>query len=237
MLVAAPATAQQAEMELVLALDVSHSIAEDEQRFQIEGIAEAFRDRRLIDAVTGLPPGGMAIAVMIWAGLEQQRLVMPWRVLRSADDCIGFADDLAAAKLERWPGVTYTAIGAALARAGAELASNGIDSHRQVIDISGDDPGNQGRAPDEVRDDLIEAGVVINGLPILSGRIEHDDRAFLVNYYRERVAGGAGAFVMPALSAADFRRAMTAKLIREVSALPPADQVAGNAPRKARNGG
>ena len=234
---AAPAAAQRVSLELMLALDVSHSIGEDEQRFQVEGIAQAFRDRRLIDAVAGLAPGGMAVAVMIWAGQKQQRLMLPWRVLETADDCLAFAHDLKAAKLERWPGLTYTAIGSALAHATAEIDSNGVEGERLVIDISGDDPSNQGRAPDEVRDELIERGIVINGLPILSGRLEHEERADLVRYYRERVAGGPASFVMPALSRKDFRRAMTNKLLREISGLPVPDRVADSEPSTARNGG
>lgn len=231
-----PAAAEQVEMELLLAVDVSHSVGDDEQKLQIEGIAGAFRDRRLIDAVTGLSAGGLAIAVMIWAGNEQQRLIMPWRVLRSDRDCLAFADDVEAARLPRWPGITYTAIGAALARAGAELASNRYRGSRLVIDVSGDDPGNQGRPPAEVRDELVGRGVVINGLPILTARLEHHERAHLVQYYRDHVVGGPGAFVQAALSFADVRRAITAKLIREISGAPAPAQVADSVSSTARNG-
>jgi hypothetical protein len=237
-LLAARAVAEPVEMELLLAVDVSHSIGGEERELQFEGVADAFRSRRLIDAVTGLPPGGLAIAVMVWAGVEQQQLILPWRVLRTEADCLRFAADLVAAPFEPWPGVTYTAIGAALTRAGAELAGNGLDGRRLVVDLSGDDPGNQGRPPEQARDELVGRGVVVNGLPILTDRLEHEERADLVQYYRDRVAGGPGAFVMAATSFADFRRAITAKLIREISAAPvPAARVADSAASMARNGG
>lgn len=238
LLLAAPAAAETVEMELLLALDVSHSIGPEERQLQVEGIANAFRERQLIDAVAGLAPGGLAITVMIWAGQHQQQLLLPWRVLRSDADCLSFAAELVAAQVEPWPGVTYTAIGAALTRAGAEIDGNGIDGRRQVIDLSGDDPGNQGRPPEEARDELVGRGMVINGLPILTGRLEHEERADLVQYYRDQVAGGPGAFVMPALDFSDFRRAIAAKLLREISGVPSSpDRVAGSAASRARSGG
>ena len=71
------------------------------------------------------------------------------------------------------------------------------------------------------RDLVVLRGIVINGLPILQDRKEHEDREELVRYFETEVAGGNGAFVLPTLGFNDFPRAMLAKLITEVSGLTP----------------
>jgi hypothetical protein len=233
---AGPAAAlQPVELELLLAVDVSHSIGPEERALQLEGIARAFRDPRLIEAVAGLPGDGMAVTVMIWAGQDQQRVLLPWQRVHAPADCLRFADDLMAADATPWPGVTYTAIGSALLQGARELAGNGFAGSRLVIDVSGDDPGNQGPPAEEARTKVVAQGVVVNGLPVLTNRIEHEDRAALVRYYRDKVAGGPGAFVLAAQSFADFRQAMRDKLILEIAGRPsaPAAGWAGSAPSRA----
>ncbi len=68
---------------------------------------------------------------------------------------------------------------------------------------------------------MVLRGIVINGLPILQDRKEHEDREELVRYFETDVAGGNGAFVLPTLGFNDFPRAMLAKLITEVSGRTP----------------
>ena len=65
---------------------------------------------------------------------------------------------------------------------------------RRVIDVSGDGANNRGRVADAARDEAVDAGIVINGLPILS--LEPD----LDEYYRAHVIGGPGAFVITLLA-------------------------------------
>ena len=91
---------------------------------------------------------------------------------------------------------------------------------RLVIDISSDDPQNKGVAAAAIRQKAIDEGITINGLPILIGRLEHEERAELVNYYRQHVIGGPGAFMIPALSRRHYADAMLKKLISEIAGLP-----------------
>ena len=58
---------------------------------------------------------------------------------------------------------------------------------KRVIDVSGDGSNNRGRDVREARDEAVRAGVVINGLPIVS--LEYD----LDKYYFNNVIGGPGA--------------------------------------------
>ena len=108
----------------------------------------------------------------------------------------------------------------ALNYAGRMFARSGFASERRVIDVSGDGSNNSGIPPDSVRDRLVEAGVVINGLAILN------DEPNLKDYYAASVIGGPGAFVLVAESYETFSNAILSKLIQEIAALPTATSVA-----------
>jgi hypothetical protein len=82
---------------------------------------------------------------------------------------------------------------------------------KRVIDISGDGSNNRGRDVREARDEAVRAGVVINGLPIVS--LEYG----LDKYYFDHVIGGPGAFIVPADSYDNFGQAVLRKLILEIA--------------------
>jgi deoxyxylulose-5-phosphate synthase len=98
-----------------------------------------------------------------------------------------------------------------------------FNSARHTIDISGDGTNNAGRDVAETRDDAVAKGVTINGLVILSDNPmswnpEHTNPpGGLDNYYRNKVVGGEGAFVMVAKDFNSFGQAMIGKLIAEVA--------------------
>jgi hypothetical protein len=103
-----------------------------------------------------------------------------------------------------------TAIGNALNHGISALAENAFRGARQVIDISGDGRTNLGDSPGPVRTYAVSSGITVNGLVILN-----DDPQLAV-YYRDRVVGGPGAFVLQAVDFEDFARAIRMKLIREI---------------------
>ena len=82
---------------------------------------------------------------------------------------------------------------------------------KRVIDISGDGSNNSGRPVTAARDEAVRAGIVINGLPILS--LE----PFLDRYYFDNVIGGPGAFMIAAASYESFADAVLKKLIIEIA--------------------
>lgn len=219
-----PASAQErqpVDLELLLALDVSHSVTVEEHASQITGLAAAFRNARLISAIRNLPTGRAAVAVMFWAGPENQIMAVPWTLITDDSSALAFANRVAAETEPPWEGLSFTAIGTALLRGADEIDSNRFEGRRRIIDLSGDDPSNQGVKAAAARDLVVLRGIVINGLPILQDRKEHEDREELVRYFETEVAGGNGAFVLPTLGFNDFPRAMLAKLITEVSGLTP----------------
>jgi hypothetical protein len=82
---------------------------------------------------------------------------------------------------------------------------------RKVIDISGDGSNNLGRPVEQARNEALQQGIRINGLPILE--LEKD----LDQYFRENVIGGPGAFIIPVQNYNAFGEAIMRKLVTEIS--------------------
>ncbi|MGH6799166.1 MAG: DUF1194 domain-containing protein, partial [Roseiarcus sp.] len=125
-----------------------------------------------------------------------------------------------------------TAIGSGIDFAVAQLAVGGIAAERRVIDVSGDGDNNSGRPVEYARDDAVKAKVVINGLAIVN---EHPAAGFLGHiqpvggigeYYRTRVIGGPGSFVLVIDGFDTFARAITRKLAAEIASADSANKVA-----------
>ena len=207
------------DLELVLAVDVSLSMDMDEQRLQRDGYVQALRDPEVQKAIASGPNGRIAITYMEWAGPPSQTVVIPWTIIDSPAAAQAFADKLEAAPISR---ARMTSISAALSFSKSLLASSGVRGIRRVIDVSGDGPNNAGFTVTGIRDELINDGIVINGLPIVLKRsnswsmfdLEHLDR-----YYTDCVIGGTGAFMIPIRDPGEFKTATRRKLLLEISGL------------------
>ncbi len=64
-------------------MDVSRSIGKDGARLQREGYRVAVSDPRVVEAVRGGMVGALGLAYVEWAGIEYQRLVLPWTRIAS----------------------------------------------------------------------------------------------------------------------------------------------------------
>jgi hypothetical protein len=96
-----------------------------------------------------------------------------------------------------------------------------------VIDVSGDGPNNAGFPVQPVRDEVVAAGIVINGLPIMlkaptSSMFDIPD---LDQYYAACVIGGTGSFLVPVRDLAEFKLAIRRKLLLEISGLMPPPRI------------
>src|SRR5262249_43997633 len=118
-------------------------------------------------------------------------------------------------------------IGGALMFAKPLFAASGFRGLRRVVDVSGDGPNNSGPLVVPQRDDLVAAGITINGLPLLLNRPNSlsMDIENLDIYYEDCVIGGPGAFVLPVRDRAQFKEGIRTKLIMEVAELNPAARV------------
>lgn len=196
-----------ASVALVLALDVSASVTADSYVLQHDGIARAFENPRLVQAVSALS-GGIEVLVMQWSDPDRIKVVVGWRRVEDAASAGALAS--AVRSTER-SSHGLTAIGPALL-AGADAFDRLPEpAGRRVIDISGDGMANFGLPPKVARDRIAAAGISINGLAILS------EEPWLEDYYRNNVIGGPGAFVIAARDYRSFADAMLRKLRQEIA--------------------
>lgn len=216
---ARPARAEEpVDVALVLAVDVSRSIDEDEARLQREGYRSAVSDPRVVEAVRGGMLGGIAIAYVEWAGIEYQRTVIPWTRIASQRDAEAWAAALAAAPRAS---LSWTSISGAIEYARRTMSECPHEATRRVIDVSGDGVNNSGPPAEQARDRAVADGITINGLPILNDRptFGRPPPVPLDQYFRESVIGGAGSFVIAAEDFEAFGQAVRRKLIREIAGL------------------
>jgi hypothetical protein len=207
---ASPARAQRAvDLQLVLAVDASGSVSEERFLLQQRGYAAAFRDPRLLEAISAGATGAIAVTMMQWTGPTLQVQVVPWMKIDSAAALQAIADAIVTNPRQLFGG--GTSISGAIDQAVALIARSGFASGRRIIDVSGDGANNRGRPAREARDDALRAGVGINGLPILT--LEPD----LEQYYLDNVIGGPGAFVVVARSYESFAEAVKKKLLTEIA--------------------
>ncbi len=213
------ALAQEVDLELVLLADASGSITEEEITFQRQGYAAAFRDRAVQSAILSGLTGRIAVTYVEWAA--NQAVVADWAVIDSADAAERFADSLLGPPRQAFG---RNAIGAALIAGQQLIEGNGIDGLRRVIDFSGDSANNYGAPPVPIaRDQVLAAGITINGLPILCEDCRSWSAADLTKAYEEQIIGGPGAFVVAAEGRESFAAAVRRKLILEIAGLTPAD--------------
>ncbi|MEM9059936.1 MAG: DUF1194 domain-containing protein [Pseudomonadota bacterium] len=208
LLLLAPRAVHACGLELVLAMDVSRSVINDEYNLQMGGMANAFRDPEIIDAI-GWIPGGVMATMTQWSGPGQQSQSVGWRHLTNPDTVVSFAREIDFAKRDFFQ--SFTAIGDALWHANSLSATNPRVCKRRVIDVSGDGISNRGREPVRVADALAANGVTINAVVIRGARPDPAE------YYIDNVVRGPGAFLEVAETFHDYARAIRQKLLRELT--------------------
>jgi hypothetical protein len=208
---AAPAGPASADcrLALVLGLDISSSVDPAEDALQRQGLARALRAPTVRDAAFAAPGDHVALAVFEWSGRDQQDLILDWRLLLSPADLDAAADTIARSRrsYSEFP----TAIGTALGFAAA-LFDRAPPCLFRTFDLSGDGIHNDGPGPGAAYRMPAFREITVNGLVITGA---HPD---IVEFYREQVLHGAGAFMEIAEGFRDFERAMRRKLLREMGA-------------------
>ncbi len=211
----APAAQQQVDVKLVLAVDVSPSIDEDEYAVEREGTAAAFADPQVIQAIQNGSLGRIAVALVHFSSQQFNRVIVNWTIIRDRASALSFAT--AVRNAPRTPG-RRTSISSALELSSLllEASEKDITATRRVIDVTGDGPNNFGDAMTEAHDKTIAQGIVVNGLPVMDD-MANGYFADLDQYYAGCVTGGRGAFVVVVKSYRDYAAAMRRKLILEIS--------------------
>lgn len=220
-MLAEPAQADgiEVDLELMLMVDVSRSMSPYELEIQRRGYAEALQSDAVFAAIQNGAYQRVAIAYVEWAGSRSQRVIVDWKILQTREDLRRFAEILAN---DFNTDLRRTSISGAIAYAADSLETNIYAGLRQVIDISGDGPNNNGAPVTGARDAAVAKGITINGLPLMTrdgmgSRWHLDD---LDAYYRACVIGGPGAFVIPVLNWTEFAEAVRRKLVLEIAGGP-----------------
>jgi hypothetical protein len=198
------------DLALVLVVDSSGSVDPYEFILQMRGLAEAFRDAGVLNAVKAAPPNGLAVTLVQWSSWHEQVQAFDWVVVRDAATA-----EQVARRIDVTPRLDFdgaTTISDAIGFS-ARLLSQ-VAATRRVIDVSGDGRDNQAGDTRPGRDRAIAAGITVNGLAILN------EDPTLDHYYSTNVVGGTGAFVMTANDYEAFREAILAKLVKEISGAP-----------------
>ncbi len=229
---------EMVDTALIVSVDVSNSVDEERYRLQMDGIAKALEDPGVHTAILNGPQGAILLQMIQWA--DKPVISVPWTRIASREDAV-----LLAAKVRKLPrhDGEFTCM-ARMMRFVSDKIQPTIPAKamRVVMDVSGDGIDNcNGEAPGTVRDELVAAGMIINGLPIHeadpgqpvgSGAFRAPGEPMkelppptngapqtLEPWYRENVIGGPGAFVLPAYGYNDFGRAIRQKFVVEISGL------------------
>ena len=217
------ANAIPVDTELVIAVDVSNSMDPEEQELQREGYITGLTSREFMSAVRGGTHGKVAVTYFEWAGLYDQKIIMPWRVIENAATAEAVANEIARAPYRRAP---RTSIYGALQFARPLFDASGYSGLRRVIDVSGDGVNNMGPSVTLMRDVVLAAGITINGLPIMLKRTYgYSADANLDLYYQDCVIGGPGSFMIAIHERDQFKEATRTKLILEIANRTPKPKV------------
>jgi hypothetical protein len=213
-------SATPVDVELVLAVDVSYSMDPDEQALQREGYITALTSREFMQALKQGINGKVSVTYFEWAGAQDQKIIVPWRLVDGPESADAVAAEIARAPYRR---ASRTSISGALAFAMPLFEGSGYRGLRRVIDVSGDGVNNNGLPVTLVRDEVLAKGITINGLPIMLKRpnLGGMDIEELDIYYEDCVIGGPGAFVIAIKDREKFKEAIRTKLLLEVAGRAP----------------
>ncbi len=220
-----PALPEEMELELVLLADASGSITEAEIEFQRQGYADAITDPRVLSAIRNSAYGAIAVTYVEWAA--NTAVVIDWTRIDGMESAKAFSEALIVPPRQAYG---RNAIGTALLDGKRLIERNEFEGWRKVIDFSGDSPNSySGPSISSTRNEVVSAGITINGLPILCRFCDTPARyPNLAEIYEERIIGGIGAFVVTATSGDDLAEAIRRKLILEISGLQTSEKVASS---------
>jgi Protein of unknown function (DUF1194) len=203
------------DVALVLAVDASSSMDDSERKLQREGYAKSITSANVLASIREGFYHRIAITMFEWGSKDAQHIIVPWTIIDSEETAQKVAQlmiEVPAEDLQR------TSISGGLLYAQSLLRLAPAKSQKEVIDVSGDGPNNDGEVVDIIRDRLVNEGIVINGLPIVTK--DYNDYLSIPDldkYYEHCVIGGWGSFTIPVKGMVNFQKALEIKLITEIS--------------------
>lgn len=197
---------------IVLVADVSGSMSDDEKDFVRGAHAHALTSRQFLEGIAEGRHKRIAVAYVEFGSTAET--VVPWRIIGGLDEAVLFAEAL----LDAVPTDVHgsTSIAAGLAKARGLLQAVPWAADKFVVDVVGDGVDDRvgGISPGDVRPALLDLGATVNGLPLVIAPEEPEE--ILIAYYREEVATGATAFVLPVRELEDLPSTLRVKLVLEL---------------------
>lgn len=199
------------DMLLVIALDVSASVDDDEFNLMREGLARAIASPEVTNAISAGLHGAIGVNIVQWSGFIEKEVMIGWSRISGKAQVLALSQKVRAMNRRYDSGATD--LGGAIEYSHKIVMNAPFKTTRKVIDIAGDGTNNVNDTPNRERDRAVMAGIIINGLAVTDGRRD------LTDYYTKFVIGGDGSFVENAKTYVDFEHAMRRKLIREIGNL------------------
>lgn len=211
-----PNSGPDVDVALVLAVDISFSMDLDELALQREGYIQALTSPVVLDVIRKGMVGKIAVTYVEWAGVNTRHIIADWTIIEDGASAEAFVQKLREAPIRR---ARRTSITTAIELSIDRFKEARMRPIRRVIDISGDGPNNEGGFVTRARDLALEAGITINGLPIVIKRryASPYDMDTLDEYYRDCVIGGPGAFMVVITERDQFAPAIKQKILRELA--------------------
>ncbi len=194
---------------IVLIADISASMDDDEKRIVRESHALAMSSPEVINAILSGDIGRSAFAYVEFG--DRAELVVEWTVIATGDDALNFASVIWERSEHPVDLGPSTSIGSALALSAELMRSLPETPLFRTVDVAGDGISN-GLTWVPFRDELLEMGVTINGLPML---LRADDKDLAV-WYAERLIGGPRAFSLELRDISDMPMLVRRKLTQEL---------------------
>ena len=210
MLALAAVPAQACRLALVLAIDVSNSVDQQEDQLQRRGLANALiaEDVQAAFFVSDEP---VSLLVFEWSGRYHQKVLFEWQEMRTPSDLTQAAGQIL--NSTRGQRDFPTAMGYALGYAANRLREK-PNCFAKTIDVAGDGKNNDGFGPTEAYDAFEFDNVTVNGLVVDASILE--TREDLITFFQDEVIRGPASFIEVADGFEDYQDTMRRKLIREL---------------------
>lgn len=219
-LIALPCAAQTAcRQALVLGLDVSGSVNQEEYDLQLGGLADALDSADVRDVMLAGLGAPIWVAVFEWSSAAHQSVIHDWVAIDSADRLDALSQRLRGhQKAHR---TVQTALGAAAAF-GADMLARGPICAKQTMDLSADGKSNDGPQISSVYAAAAFDRITVNALVVVEDQGEDSAdleylRSDLRAYFEAEVIHGIDAFAEVARGYNDYARAIKRKLLRELA--------------------
>jgi hypothetical protein len=213
-----PAAAEIAtDANIITAVDISESIDSWAAAIEIDGMAQAIQAPEILQAIRNGPHGRIGFAIFAWRDGAYPELVS-WSVIASGADAravarrlaAGFQAFLAAEGPQPAPEPHMTDLSGAIDHAAVLLLTAPFAAGRSVLNVIGNGWDNVGEGPQRARDRIVAQGVTVNGVVL-----GYDPG--LLDYYRNTVIGGPGAFLLSAGSAGAMSDVLARKFLYDVA--------------------